>query len=91
MCFWISFKSVLRCEPSSKLFDSWGLFDPHTTNPYHIWHQILFWNTLEINYLHYLIEFMPQGSPLGHVLVVYFDLIKILGVEKVEVPIDITS
>ena len=51
MCFWISFKSVLRFEPSSILFDSWGLFDPHTTNPYHIWHQILFWNTLEINYL----------------------------------------
>ena len=46
-------------------------------------------NTQEMFYLHNLIEVNLQNSHLGQVLGVYLDLIKIYGVETVEVPLDI--
>ena len=70
---------------------TWGLIDPPSSKQLSIWIPILLLNTLEINYLHYLIEVNPQSSHLGYFWGAYFDLIKILGVDKVEVPIDIAS
>ena len=81
---------MLRKKPSNKKFVPWGVIGPSSTEQFNISHQILLLNTLEINYLYYLIEINPKISPLGHVLAVNFDQLSILGVGKVEVPLDIT-
>ena len=66
------------------------MIGPSSAKQFNIWHQILLLNPLEINYLYYLIEISPKISPLGLVLAVNFDRLSILGVGKVEVPLEIT-